>query len=83
MIRLCADTNKPMADGYVFYNLSENGMDTYPEKNSEITLLCTYIQTGFVSGDSDDTNYVNNMCAESNIWTCTISILESHKIEYT
>ena len=63
MIRLCADTNKPMADGYVFYNLSENGMDTYPEKNSEITLLCTYIQTGFVSGDSDDTNYVNNMCA--------------------
>lgn len=37
MIRLCADTNKPMADGYVFYNLSENGMDTYPEKNSEIT----------------------------------------------
>lgn len=63
MIRLCADTNKPMADGYVFYNSSENGMDTYPEKNSEITLLCTYIQTGFVSGDSDDTNYVNNMCA--------------------
>lgn len=83
MIRLCADTNKPMADGYVFYNSSENGMDTYPEKNSEITLLCTYIQTGFLSGDSDDTNYVNNMCANQIFGLCTISILESYKIEYT
>jgi hypothetical protein len=63
MIRLCADTKKPIADGYVFYNTNENGMDTYPDIKSEITLLCAYIQTGFTAGDSDDTEYVNNMCA--------------------
>jgi hypothetical protein len=52
-----------MTDGYVFYNSSENGMDTYPDAKSEITLLCTYIQIGFSSGNFDDTEYINNMRA--------------------
>lgn len=63
MIKFCADTKKPIVDGYVFYNENESGLDTYPDTKSEITLLCAYIQTGFTSGNSDDTEYVKNMCA--------------------
>jgi hypothetical protein len=64
MVRISADSTKPMTDGYVFYNLGEKGMDSFPSKKSEITLVVAYIQIGFSAKDSNDEDYINNMCAD-------------------
>ena len=54
MIKLIADKKRKQAKGKVFYNSNENGMDTTPETNSDITLVVAYVQIGF---------NVENMCA--------------------